>query len=506
MSKHSSFLKVLFLICSITIFLQSCNLENLPPAIAQQKVTTHQAAKRTFIRKAKRNYSNAKTNMPLVPKDGTKVIVIEDDSTSKVAFLKKEEVNALKIPDEKERSSASLMQPAKRKREQIIDLTATEEETSITASESIDTDGPLKKKTRQGKLNFLDLPTELLEEVVSYLSYKEAMITRELNHHFYSLITGYEQVGKVGVDNKPDRSIPQAKWSSIKQLDFKKYTNKLSSMPSFIFYQFLREVKNLPPIYWPYLADTQVHTVNLSLNKIGCEGVALLGKCLQSSKVRAVLLWSNLIKAKGAQAFAKSLAVNKTIRKIDLSSNQLQAAGAAALTKHLPKQIKTIHLTSNQIKDEGAIEVAKNIKLIELDEMNLERNRIGDKGIIGIIENIQSSLLKRIYLGGNEITDKGIIEMSDKLKNTILEEISLVSNKITNKGALALIKGCQGTNIQKINLSHNKGITDEGILEVAKELEGTQLEEIGLKPINLLKRETQALLREQYPHIKWIFS
>jgi Ran GTPase-activating protein (RanGAP) involved in mRNA processing and transport len=380
-----------------------------------------------------------------------------------------------------------------------------EEKLIVRSGTSTATDGPIKEKSKR-KRDLLGLPTELLEEIVSYLSYKDAMSIRQLNRYFYSLITGYRQVGKVGVKNKPDQSIAQTKWSSIKQLNFSKLTHKLNSMPSFIFYQFLKEVRDLPPIYWPHLAETQVHTVDLFLNKIGCKGIEQLGGYLQNSKVHTVLLCSNQIKYKGAEEFGKSLAVNKNIREIDLSDNQLQAAGAKGLTALLSNQVHILHLRNNDMKAAGAIEVARNIQNTAVEAIDLQINHIGDAGVIGIIENLQGSLLKKLYLGGNQITDEGVVEMADKLKNNILEEFSLAGNKITSKGALAFVKGCRGTKIQKINLSYNKGITDAGVLEIVKELEGTELKEIGLRPLNLLKRETQAFLREQYSHIRWIFS
>ena len=65
----------------------------------------------------------------------------------------------------------------------------------ITAIEdAVETGRPIQDKIKP-EIGLLDLPIELLEEVASYLSYKEAMLIRQVNHHFYSLITGYEQVG-----------------------------------------------------------------------------------------------------------------------------------------------------------------------------------------------------------------------------------------------------------------------------------------------------------------------
>jgi hypothetical protein len=528
MNKQRFSLKLPLIIYSIgiSIFLQGCDLVNITDTIVEEKVTnSSQATNRTIIRKAKRRKTSVKASICFVQQEEPIQVIAKEDVPT-VVLLRKEEskeiiaktakdqgdINRkrrLKEQEEVKSAAKKTFRPAKRKRKCTTDLINAKEEISV-IEDVTETDGPAKKKSKRKELGLLDFPAELLEEVISYLSYKEAMLMRQVSHDFYALITGYDQVGMVGVANKPDRRIAQAKWSSIKSLDFDKIGNKLSSMPSFVFYQLLKGVENLPPAYWPYLAETQVHTVDFFFNKIECKGVAQLGQCLQNSKVHTILLWTNQVKAKGAEAFGKTLVANKNVRIISFNDNQLQASGAKGLTAQLPKQVEILHLRNNNIQGDGAIEVAKNIQNTAVEELDLQINKIGDEGAIGLIENIQGTLLKRLYLGGNAITDKGAIEISKKIKNTNLEELSFVGNSITNKGALAIVRGCQNTTIEKLDLSHNKGITDEGIMEIAKEkgLDSLQLREISLRHINLLslKKDTQLLLRAQYSHIKWIFS
>eukprot|EP01089_Gocevia_fonbrunei_P004479 TRINITY_DN1449_c0_g1_i1.p1 TRINITY_DN1449_c0_g1~~TRINITY_DN1449_c0_g1_i1.p1 ORF type:complete len:197 (+),score=12.02 TRINITY_DN1449_c0_g1_i1:84-593(+) len=54
-------------------------------------------------------------------------------------------------------------------------------------------------------------PQELLEEILSYLNFKTAVVKlRTVNKYFYELITGYNQVGLTGVQHKPTTTLNSA--------------------------------------------------------------------------------------------------------------------------------------------------------------------------------------------------------------------------------------------------------------------------------------------------------
>ncbi|MHB9147349.1 MAG: leucine-rich repeat domain-containing protein [Candidatus Amoebophilus sp.] len=284
---------------------------------------------------------------------------------------------------------------------------------------------------------------------------------RKLNLYFHEFITGYNQVGMVGVENKPDRAITKSAWSLKHAINFNKLKDKLATMHSFIFYQLMRKVDDLPQAYWPYLADTQIHAVYLWRNKIGPIEVEMLGKCLQRSRVHTVYLGWNQIGDIGAEAFGKTLAENRHIREVNLSKNKLGAVGAKGVTEHFPRTMRIINLWNNEIGDEGAIIATKNVRGKEVEEINLGDNKIGDKGAIEMIENLESTSVERLSLGNNKITDEGAIGAAKNIRGTNLEELSLGYNQITNKGAVKVVEHCRGTKMKKLNLSFNRGITDE---------------------------------------------
>ena len=97
------------------------------------------------------------------------------------------------------------------------------------------------------------LPIELLQEILTYVSAEEIKEVRGVNRSFYKLTTGYDQCGLVGVLHKPKHSINTDGWAINKEIDFFSEL-KAETIPSFPFYQLIREVKNLPKAFWPYLS------------------------------------------------------------------------------------------------------------------------------------------------------------------------------------------------------------------------------------------------------------
>jgi hypothetical protein len=171
-------------------------------------------------------------------------------------------------------------------------------EKKLTIPDSLETSNKRVKKKRRSvnndhivKVDIFNLPSELLEAILSYLSFHEMMLARQVNHRFYALATGYDKVGAIGVENKPNRPINTATWSLKHAIDFDKLKYKLVDMSSFVFYQLMREVKWLPKIYWSHLKETQLHKVVLFRDNEGATELAGFSKSLQESNIRSLRLW-----------------------------------------------------------------------------------------------------------------------------------------------------------------------------------------------------------------------
>jgi len=332
------------------------------------------------------------------------------------------------------------------------------------------------------KLRVLDLPRELLEGIVSYLSFEEAMVVRQLNHYFYEFITGYDRVGMAGILHKPSRSISMATYSINKTIDLSVEASpyrpyRVTTIPSFIFYQLMRKVRNLPPIYWPYLAGTQVYTVDLESNKLGDSRLllGLLGKCLQESKVHTIFLGDNEIEYYGAKAFFKKLRYSN-VQEVDLKHNELGDEGVSKLAEYLPKT--------------------------KLRKINLSRNEIGGSGTARFSECLKNTDIQEVDLSDNELGNEGVIEFGKHLKRTNVHTVNLESNRIGDQGVIGFAKNLRKTKIHTVYLYGNP-IRNKGAKQFAAYLKGSQVHIVRLNGYRFIKDKTRSFLQEQHPDINW---
>jgi TPR repeat protein len=149
------------------------------------------------------------------------------------------------------------------------------------------------------------LPIELLEGIFSYIAFKEMLPVRGVNHFFYALTTGYNRVGVVGIQNKPDSRKLVDSWYVGTFVTFKSYKKfrkgvwNHETIPSFIFYQFMKTIADLPRVYWSCLPYTQVKGLLLNTNKLSSSQAAELGKYLVVGSKRSYKLakmYENAIK------------------------------------------------------------------------------------------------------------------------------------------------------------------------------------------------------------------
>ncbi|MHB9147128.1 MAG: F-box protein [Candidatus Amoebophilus sp.] len=204
----------------------------------------------------------------------------------------------------------------------------------------------------QGISLFDIFPSEIWQEIFSYLDFKGVLTARAVNRDWNELITGYRKPNIVGVENKPSHGINTYGCAAKSNIDFtsgKLRTITPETMPSFAFYCLMGKVKNLPQEFCPYLQGTRVHTVDLSYNKIGAPGAEAFAKHLQGVNVHTVYLSGNDIGDEGAVEFAKHLQRTR-VHTVDLSYNKISDQGALGFTKHLQgTRVHTVDLSWNKI-------------------------------------------------------------------------------------------------------------------------------------------------------------
>jgi hypothetical protein len=247
------------------------------------------------------------------------------------------------------------------------------------------------------------LPRDLLPVILSYLGSKEIGQVRQLSKSIYKLTTGYERPGMVGVENKPSTNC-LVLGHNILTVDFKKEKGLTpKTISSFAFYQLMGKVRNLPSIFWAHIKETNVHTVDLSRNKIGALGAAELAKNLQGTSVHTIDLRDNQIGDSGAGELAKNLQ-GTSVHTVNLGHNQLGALGVGELAKNLQgTSVHTVNLGYNRIGASGAAELAKNLKGTSVHAIDLRYNEIGAWGAAELAKNLQGTSVHTVNLEDNQI-------------------------------------------------------------------------------------------------------
>jgi Leucine-rich repeat (LRR) protein len=178
-----------------------------------------------------------------------------------------------------------------------------------------------------------------------------------------------------------------------------------------------------------------IKKLNISGNAIGDKGIIFFSNNASLLELEAA---SCDISAIGANdVFEK----NKTLKKIDFSSNPLGHEGVKLLKFN--NTLVEVALAYTAIGDEGAAHIANNRSLKTAD---LSNNGITDSGATALANE---SNLEVLNLTQNEVGDASSKAFS---KNNQLKELILISNKITAEGLSCLLSS---TSLNVIELYGN---------------------------------------------------
>ena len=388
--------------------------------------------------------------------------------------------------------------------------------------------------TKVRKKDILDLPSEMLEHICSYLTFKDVIKLKNTDHHFYTYITGYQKPGLVGVWHKPDFEEVVKTPTIEHNMNFKRFS--VETIPSFFFYRFVRGVFNFPQAFWPYLQGTQIHTVsfmdsNSSLNS-NSEKVQILCflKYLKNTPVNTINLHNSGIEDTLLEEIAEKL--KKTnVQSINLSHNKITGTGVVKFINHIKgtsvnsinltwlrlgaegavkciealqgTQVHTIYLNANSIENTGIISIAKNLKKTNVRALGLAQNYIKDEGAIAFCQNLKSNRLHTLDLSCNNISCQGAVGCIENLQKANICELILAENNINGPDLKLVAKRLQGTSIDTINLSHNH-IRSKEALEFAESLKQTNVRTVNLSRNNLYRNDPK-LIKSKYHGITWIF-
>ena len=148
---------------------------------------------------------------------------------------------------------------------------------------------------------------------------------------------------------------------------------------------------NLAKLVADFEPLSSVHTIIITHNNLGPEGMKILAASGSLPKVDYLHLGSNNLGDEGIEILASC----------DLFS-----------------EVTTLNLEQNGITERGAKALASSSTLIKLTSLNLVDNRVGDQGALAIANSDTLSKLTYLHLGGNLIKSeetKAALRESKKL-------------------------------------------------------------------------------------------
>ena len=176
-----------------------------------------------------------------------------------------------------------------------------------------------------------------------------------------------------------------------------------------------------------------------------------------------------------AVSLAKTLQVNQTLVKINLTNKLTSAVGVQQLVDALMvnSTLRDLSLAGSMLEDDSAEILAEYLKANKaLVCLNLGANGITDHGAIFLAESLRrNTSLEVLVLAGNlSFGNPGVLSLCETLKiNNTLAKLDLSGSSLDDDGVKSLLKTVRdGTTLTDLNLSDMKMITKKSIRSFAE--------------------------------------
>lgn len=200
--------------------------------------------------------------------------------------------------------------------------------------------------------------------------------------------------------------------------------------------------------------------LDLSRNKLTAAGIDSLARATGFTRLGELLLAGNSLGPRGAEALAGS---HLPLRVLDLTDNDIGAAGAAALADSATLDgLQTLLLAGNGIGSDGVGAVSGSRALGALRELDLASNDIGPSGAAALTLSPNVGRLRRLSLARNTLGTQGVELLVHSSPFTALEELDLSSNDFGAQGAMMLASSPFSRRLKTLDVSDNR-LGDAGL-------------------------------------------
>lgn len=241
-----------------------------------------------------------------------------------------------------------------------------------------------------------------------------------------------------------------------------------------------------------YIETTKLHSINLSNNPIMDEGLIILTNNLRHFPELRVIKVSNCgIEYKGFKELLKILQSVRRVESLDISKNRLTSNKFGELKPFFCAfGIKYLNLSRCQLGDEGIYHLGECVALNEtIRKINISNNKFTDRGFRSFIYIFNNnSTIESFDCSSNFITDLSMKEFLYSLEhNHTLKYLNLYDNQLHNDmGSLLLEILEKNKTLLNINLLYNR-IQLKTIDEINEKLKSNNGKEKAKYVPNLMK-------------------
>ena len=231
--------------------------------------------------------------------------------------------------------------------------------------------------------------------------------------------------------------------------------------------------------------NTTLKELDLSYNWLGYHGSRAAHELLlQNQSLTGLICSGDKITDRCAHYWAKIVRTTKSLRKLDLSYNELGDEAGKKLGPAIAENdtLEELSLKWNQLRQDGALSIARSlIRNGRLKDLDLSWNGFADNGAAAVGRALKkNSTLESLNLRHNRISENGAKLLAQGIEvNSKLKHLQVGSNPIGMAGVTAIlmaIKANAGNRLEELNLD-NVAITQE-VLDM---LNALQIVHPGLK-------------------------
>ena len=198
--------------------------------------------------------------------------------------------------------------------------------------------------------------------------------------------------------------------------------------------------------------NRSLEELNIELNEISGNGIVYFLKCTTLKTLHIS------ISDEGAESLARRLAENMSLDKLNISLDEIsgntvsQVTATALQTNNI---LRTLSMVLCGISDDGAESLARALAVnSSLKELNISYNEIGDKGIAHIampLSLMTNTTLRKLDISSCSISDEGMDSLFGALAvNQSLEELNISENEFGDIGMALITTALQTSSTLKL--------------------------------------------------------